>query len=189
MPIFSRRLRQNEAALKRRSGIDERHPWWALSRYYSWAQKREPRIVSKYFGGPGAFAIDEGAEYVPIQGYAWFALPSLVSRVKLRAPERLIRHLKAYLTLLNSETFGRLLRVYSPHAVAGGQSNLSRRFVKQVPMPAIRTPGDEQLIADLVSLADEPDRLSRSWLASVEELTPLVWGRELVIALREMDDA
>jgi hypothetical protein len=189
VPNFSQMLRSNEARLKSRSGIDAEHPWWGLSRYYAWVHRSEPRILTKYFGGPGAFALDETAQFVPVQGYAWFALPTLISRIKLTGYDRIISNLKAYVTLLNSTTFERLLKVFSPHPVSGGQSNLSRRFIKRIPLPAIRTPGDDDLIRELVVLADDSNRLSPDWTRRVEELTPHVWGQEVVDALREMDDA
>ncbi|TIU11358.1 MAG: hypothetical protein E5W44_11035, partial [Mesorhizobium sp.] len=118
---FSAYLDPNRVELAKRSGVGSGdRPWWALSRYYKWAQRREPRIITKYFGSVGDFALDEQAVFVPLHGYAWF------EKMTGRAAGKIgkTRLLKAYCTLLNTRTFSRLLKVYSDQ-VAGGQSNLS----------------------------------------------------------------
>ncbi|WP_414471947.1 HsdM family class I SAM-dependent methyltransferase [Microvirga sp. M2] len=131
---FGRYLAQREHELKKRSGIDEvRRPWWSLSRYYSWVQATEARILTKYFGAIGDFAVDDSAKFVPLHGYVWF----FNGRRKNTGQPlgfSLEQTLNAYHSLLNSRTFARLLKVYSD-PVAGGQSNLSARFVRPIPLP------------------------------------------------------
>jgi adenine-specific DNA-methyltransferase len=184
---YSGWLSNRRARLQRRSGVNHTDkPWWALSRYYKWADRKDARIVSKYFGAMGDFAVDEEAVFIPVQGYAWFPIFGGRSKGLIKRQDDVIGvQLRAYCTLLNSETFSRLLRVFS-HQVAGGQFNLSPRFVKKIPMPNLNEiPG---IVDELSNLANATNLMSRTWLRNVDQLAMVAWGRELVVALRELDD-
>ena len=106
----------------------------------TWALDRSPRIVSKYFGGPGSFALDCEASYIVVQGFAW--IPKWTSVSDDEQSATLVfslgarEVLAAYSAILNSDTFARLLHIYSQH-VAGGQYDLSWRFVRHVPIPNV----------------------------------------------------
>ena len=181
---FDRYLAPREVQLRKRSGVDDAvKPWWSLSRYYQWVQRPEARILTKYFGTVGDFVVDENARYVPLQGYAWFfkGLRGLTTDVSLP------QILKAYYSLLNSPTFSRLLRVFSD-PVAGGQFNLSARFVRPIPIVNLTAIEHAELSSELALLGAAGDVLSSSWLAKSDELAKRAWGLELVSALSEMDD-
>ena len=145
---FQHYLKPNRDRLAARARIvrSERSDWWGLSERRKWALDRNPRIVSKYFGGPGSFAVDFEASYIIVQGFAW--MPKWagasddeqgdVSTFTLGYREILA----AYSAILNSDIFARLLSIYSQH-VAGGQYDLSWRFVRHVPIPDV-----SELMAD-----------------------------------------
>ncbi len=140
LPVYCERyLQPNRAALSRRANIVRagRQDWWGLSEWRRWALEPGPRIVSKYFGGPGSFAPDLDAAYIVVQGFAWMPIWETgaveaedVSSFGIGMREMLT----AYSTILNSDFVARVLRLYSQH-VAGGQYDLSWRFVKGVPIP------------------------------------------------------
>src|SRR5208282_5319949 len=188
LPVyFNRFLLPYRKELSTRSGISaELKPWWSLSRYYAWSQRTEPRILTKYFGSFGVFALDLLAEFVPLQGYAWFLKQGSIRTRSAKDPSEQL--LKAYLSLLNSRAFSRLLKIFSD-PVAGGQFNLSARFVRPIPLPDLGRPENVDLATDLARLADAPDFLSPSWLRVNDELAPSAWGTDLVSALTEMDNA
>ncbi|HYU31057.1 MAG TPA: class I SAM-dependent methyltransferase [Thermoanaerobaculia bacterium] len=125
VPTFLReRLEPNKKALLDRKPSDPER-WWDLLRPRDWQAR--PKIVSTYFGDAGSFAWDADGRFVVVQGYGW--LPeSKMGR----------KHWLAYLALLNSEIFSSLLAAHSNH-VGGGQWNLSKRFVAQVPLPDLGT--------------------------------------------------
>ncbi len=149
-----------------------------------WVQSREPRILTKYFGGVGDFAADPIGEYVPLQGYAWF----LKRDAKHAARAYIDDILAAYLALVNAPTFARLLKVFSD-PVAGGQSNLSARFVRHIPLPDVVSVQRSQAFPRLVDLGQMREAFTPHWLAELDQLAAQIWGRELVSALMEMDDA
>ncbi len=137
VPIYFRQyLQRYEAELKARSSISEanRSDWWGLTRKRSWALSATPRIITKYFGDAGGFAVDIDAEYLVVQGYAWVPrwLATDLDDELAQSGDRTL--LYAYNALLNSRSFGALVEVFSPH-VAGGQFNLSPRYVNQIPIP------------------------------------------------------
>lgn len=124
--FFKERLRRQKDALLERRLVRE-DDWWRLTRPRAWQLKPTPKIVSTYFGEAGSFAWDAKGLFVVVQGYGW--LPAG------RGSARLGRTLwLAYLALLNSDVFSSLLAAHSNH-VAGGQWNLSKRFVEKVPLP------------------------------------------------------
>jgi hypothetical protein len=127
---FGHYLEPREAQLRKRSGVDDAaKPWWLLSRYYKWVERSEARILTKYFGTVGDFVVDENARYVPLHGYAWFFRGNRGRSLAIDGA--LVQILRAYYSLLNSPTFARLLKVFSD-PVAGGQFNLSVRFVRPI---------------------------------------------------------
>jgi len=188
LPVFFERyLDPRRVKLEGRSGInDDRRPWWGLGRYYEWVQRSDPRILTKYFGSTGDFALDEVAKIVPLQGYAWF--------LKSSRPKGGLEKigvggvLRAYFSLLNSTTFIRLLKVFSD-SVQGGQFNLSARFVRPIPLPDLRQDKNLEMASQLITMSQTSDRLSQLWLHRVEVIAASLWGDELVSALAEVDDA
>ena len=146
LPVYLQEyLKPNRVGLSRRAAIARsgRADWWGLSRRRIWSLDRRPRIVSKYFGGPGSFAVDFDAMYVVVQGFAWLPKWEANETSDVDGPASpfglgMRDMLSAYAVLLNSEVVARLLSTYSQH-VAGGQYDLSWRFVKHVPVPNLPT--------------------------------------------------
>ena len=183
---FSRHLFPHKEKLQNRSGIKaDDKTWWRLSRYYSWTQKSEARILTKYFGAAGDFAVDESARFIPLQGYVWFLKRQSANRPATESSINKILH--AYCHLLNSKTFSQLLSVYS-EPVAGGQFNLSARFVRQIPLPNLASADNFTIVDELSNLAEttHPTRPVEAQL--MEKLIKRAWGEELVSALAEMGD-
>jgi adenine-specific DNA-methyltransferase len=125
-------LLPNRSALMRRARIKE-ECWWRLSEHRNWQVKPSVKIVSTYFGGAGSFALDRAGSFVVVQGYGW--LP------KTKAIQSDDRNALCLLAILNSPVTGDLLAGVSSN-VAGGQWNLSKRFVERMPII------DPQLLAE-----------------------------------------
>lgn len=161
LPVYSQLyLQPNRRRLAERASIvrDRRLDWWGLSWRRNWALDPKPRIISKYFGGPGSFAVDFDAMYVVVQGFAW--LPRWADNASHdQSPAStfglgMSDILAAYAAILNSEVVARLLSAYSQH-VAGGQYDLSWRFVKNLPVPnVIALLSDERASNVVLALAD-----------------------------------
>jgi adenine-specific DNA-methyltransferase len=129
---YQRWLEHREVALKKRVGVRE---WWLPLRPREWQYERSRKLVSTYFGKPGSFAYDEQADYVVLQGFAWFWKKTLITvtdQEKRTFDETLYPF--AYLALLNSDVFERILSCYS-WRMQGGQFNLEAKFLSVVPLP------------------------------------------------------
>src|SRR5258708_39005805 len=111
VPTYAKRfLMPRRESLAGRAGHTraDRHDWWGLSwDRSSWALDSGPRLVSKYFGGPGGFATDLEAQFIVVQGFVWFpkwmdALDGHNGNVAAVSTEDL---LCAYAALMNSQRF------------------------------------------------------------------------------------
>jgi adenine-specific DNA-methyltransferase len=142
------------AELKARSSSSDR--WWELVRHRNWQIENKQKLVSSYFGDRGSFAWDSSGDFVVVQGFGWLPRRNLPSRAFSR------RLALAYLALLNSSLFSQLLSATSNN-VAGGQWDLSPRFVGDIPLPALQDP---QLIADLAKIGT---KIHRGLLAEVPQ--------------------
>lgn len=179
---FAQHLEPARVALTERKSLLRRShaPWWSLSERRAWALDPQPRIVSKYFGGPGAFAMDWQARYIVVQGYAWFA--------KWTSQEKFEVHdfLAGYFTVMNSKWFGRLLEIFAPQ-VQGGQFNLSRRYVKDIPVPHLPAHAVDEtvghLIWKLVELGERPKLDDRNWRDAADRITSELFGRNILRGL------
>ena len=136
--FLERKLKPRESHLKRRARVASQ--WWLLSEERSWQLEPEPKIVTNYFGLPGSFSYDSAGDYVAVQGYAWLWKKRVAPKSggNLQSEVHQTPLPWAYVALLNSTVFGRMLACYCPR-VQGGQFNLSRRFVKNVPVPDLGT--------------------------------------------------
>jgi hypothetical protein len=145
--------------------------------------------VSKYFGGSGGFSTDIEAEYVVVQGHAW--LPRWLPTNDQNAAEdiddasklTLETILYAYAALMNSTGFSSIIEVFSPH-VAGGQFDLSPRYVNSIPIPdlpsIVADMDGGSIVGQLARLGREPQPENRSWHARVEGLVADLYGTQLV---------
>ena len=180
VPVYVERyLQPMRSQLKERASLvrAKRRDWWGLSRRRAWAGDHCPRIVSKYFGGPGGFAMDLEGRYIVVQGFAW--LPKWQSTSKgLPIPDVLA----AYAAVLNSTGFARLLEIFSPH-VAGGQFDLSARHVARIPVPDLSTlSGDERtgrLVTRLARLGSRPQFADPEWRGSTDAITRDLFGGDV----------
>ncbi len=189
VPIYaSRFLFPKQAALANRSGIASgmREGWWGLTRSRStWAMRGVPRLVSKYFGGVGSFASDLDGAFVVVQGFGW--LPRWIKphvreaesdeHVLISNEDSLL--LTAYCALLNSQLFGRLLELHSAH-VAGGQYDLSPRYVNEIPLPRLADLLIEERLGSVVTrlseLGSDPRPLDSRWAAESARLASAAYG-------------
>ena len=177
---FDGYLRPARSRLENRSDVRHarRSYWWSLTRPRAWALDTGPRLVSKYFGRRGSFATDLDARYIVVQGYAWLPKWSTTSS----EPLLLADALAAYNAIMNSTPFGRLLEVFSPH-VAGGQFNLSPRYVNHMPVPDLPALYDQEptnpSITRLAELGHSPQISDPNWCSRVDRLTTTLFGRKI----------
>jgi len=136
VPVYySKYLVPVREVLASRSGFDTR--WWELDRKRSWQTTLAPRLVSTYFGESGSFAFDESAEYVTVNGHAWFWHRDSVALSRdIQVPFEQTPALWAYLALLNSKAFEEIMSLFSVR-LQGGQIRLEARFLSQVPLPDV----------------------------------------------------
>jgi adenine-specific DNA-methyltransferase len=166
-------LLPNKEELSRR-GSKRKANWWELSEHRAWQETSEPKIVSTYFGNSGSFGWDSGGKYVVVQGFGWLYKPTK-DFPKLTAEIGL-----SYLAILNSRLFSKLLSATSNH-VGGGQWNLSKKFVKKVPLPSLF---NSQISAVAISELSSIGRSIHAGLPVAEETR-----EDLVNAIYGLDDA
>lgn len=176
-------LKPNEAALRARASIvqSKRSDWWGLMRprTSSFAFDMRPRIVSKFFGAEGSFALDREATYLPSTGHVWRPRRDDVTVEPEAAAADSLAVLRAYVALLNSRAFMRLVSFRSV-TVAGGQFDLSSRFLDGVFLPDLWERSEDPLLADCVRrLAREgagDERINAVRATRVDRLVARLYG-------------
>lgn len=129
--------------LMRRRGFGEEN-WWLLSERRAWQGRLAPRLVSANFGGSGSFAFDSRGDYVTVNGNAWFwARETVCSPGEEPTSFEDSQAVWAYLALLNSQVFERIVSLFSVR-LQGGQLRLEKRFLSSIPMPDVT---DESQVA------------------------------------------
>jgi hypothetical protein len=164
---FRAMLKPNESALKARASIvrAKRADWWGLMhpRAGTFALDDRPRIVSKFFGAEGSFALDANGHYLPSTGHVWTPKRELTaSQLDVREDNEVeeeigegvreaasIEVMRAYVALLNSRIFVRLVSFRSV-TIAGGQFDLSSRFLAQVFLPDLWEKADDPILGEHV---------------------------------------
>lgn len=185
VPSFLKKfLTPERETLSKRANIirGNRPDWWGLSERRSWALSKEPRLISKYFGGPGGVATDLDCQYIVVQGFAWF--PKWIEDDNFQddvagLPTRAL--LAAYAAIMNSKFFGKLLEVFSPH-VAGGQFDLSPRYMNAVPLPnlpALIGRGFSRTLNRLAALGYDPKPSDVEWQLSVDRMVIDLYGGDI----------
>lgn len=131
VPRFSEEvLFPNQGRLQARKSLHDKRRWWGLSEPRRWLESKNPRIASKYFGKERPFAFDRTGEFVIVVGHSW-SLRSDAPRNDETSAEEVYLALTAF---LNSSMFIALAN-YTSVQVAGGQMDLSNRYVESVPLP------------------------------------------------------
>jgi adenine-specific DNA-methyltransferase len=111
--------------------------WWDLLRPRSWQKARNPKIVSKYFGGEHSFAFDTTGDFVVVVGHAWLMRKGQLELEIMDEGAYEITDREFYLAALaylNSATAYDLMEYLSPQ-VAGGQLDLSNKYLGALPVP------------------------------------------------------
>ena len=144
---YSGYLKPAKPALTARNGFET--TWWELYRKRSWQATLSPRLVSTYFGESGSFAFDDAGKHVTVNGHAWvWAKGPVPISADMRVPFEQTPAVWAYLAVLNSRAFERIVSLFSLR-LQGGQLRLEKRFLSQVPLPDLTD--DTQYSADVVS--------------------------------------
>ena len=184
VPTYFRKfLEANSSRLMNRAAIRRsgRSDWWGLMHERAWSVRKEPRIISKFFGAQGAFVNDHDARYLPVMGHAWFPTASLL---ETGGPGLTIREvLAAYTALLNSSAFVELLSVYAPH-VAGGQFDISSRYVDAIPLPNLPLlsldPDRGRLVSGLAQQGRNIDLADEAWTLRTERFVTHLYGGQVL---------
>jgi len=184
--FFAKFIAPNAQRLKDRAFLKQasRTDWWGLMSPRSWSAGATPKIISKFFGGEGAFLCDVDGIHLPVMGHAWILKDGQQGEAEDEVP--LSHLLFAYSALLNSEPFARLLAIYSPH-VAGGQFDLSTRHVNPIPVPNLLELSAEanrgSAIEELALLGRNVDVTNPMWRARVSNLVALLYGTSAISSL------
>lgn len=116
------RLFKFKETLEKRKGIKN---WWELTRPRNWQFTLEPRLYSARFGGAKSFGFDKLGETVILEGNAF------IPKTKFKED-----HYYFYLAFFSSETYNKLLSIYSKPLLAG--YDLGRIQIKDIPIPDVR---------------------------------------------------
>jgi adenine-specific DNA-methyltransferase len=186
LPRYGReQLLPNKDRLRARAPSENSRRWWELTRKRSWLSENNPRIISKYFGERGGFAFDAEGRFAVVQGFGW--TPSTLLTSIERNPNRRFKNgsyawLAAYTALFNSRIFEVMLAAVAPQ-VAGGQYDLSPRYVDTIPLPNLQDdalhPTFGAFVRRLDALGEEIRLDDADWIKSVEELVALLYRTRL----------
>ncbi|MBX6367343.1 MAG: N-6 DNA methylase [Rhodospirillales bacterium] len=183
---YKKYLLPNKEILKNRANIirSNRHDWWGISEHRPrWALDPTPRIVSKYFGSAGGFSVDLDASFIVVQGFAWIPKWERVLQPDTEdvAPLSTDDFLCGFVALLNSQRFGQVLNLFCPH-VAGGQLDLSPRYLNNVPLPNLidiaRDERGGRMVAELIELGRKPRLEDADWHVSANRITTALYGED-----------
>ena len=153
-------LKPNEHQLRQRASIvrSKRPDWWGLMRPRATSFESLPRIISKFFGTEGSFVFDGNAEYLPSTAHMWMPKFGGELREEMESVDEAILKdvLRAYTALFNSRAFIRLVS-FSSVIIAGGQYDLSKRFISDIYIPDLW---------DGVSQATQSENVKFLWQAT-----------------------
>lgn len=140
-------------------------------------------MVSKYFGQLGGFAADVPGQLAIVQGFGWNPTNRLEQSITT-LPDT-IRELQspnlvgAYAAFFNTRLFNTLISAVSPQ-VAGGQFDLSPRYVNQIPLPDLGASLLEEnlgpLVKELDALGREIQTNSFAWRARADRIASRLYG-------------
>jgi hypothetical protein len=147
VPEFGRHLLKYKNALRKRTYVDPQN-WWEAFRPKMTLAARTPRILTKMFGALNMAAVDAKGEFLPLQAFAWMPTEKALDV----EPELSEAALWWYCRVFNSRVFFLLRREFAAAITSGGQLDVSRKYVDDVPLPM---PSRNDLIA--IISAGEPD--------------------------------
>ncbi|MHB8884754.1 MAG: HsdM family class I SAM-dependent methyltransferase [Methylovirgula sp.] len=171
LPVFGKRLATYESALKNRKSIADPSTWWEPVRPRSDLAEQSPRIFTKMFGGPNMAAVDLKGEFLPLQAYAW--MPTFSADVPKGLEDAALYW---YCRIINSRIFFLLRRDMSAAVTAGGQLDVSPKYVNDVPIPPPRL-SDLELLAttsnpDVTSSRENDAIIATAYGTSIEAWPP-----------------
>ena len=86
---------------------------------------------------------------------------------------------------MNSRVFSKLLEFFSPH-VAGGQFDLSPRYVNAIPIPNLmelaKDPRKGRTIDRLSSLSRQPRPLDADWVTAIDRQASELYGGDFFLS-------
>lgn len=184
---FERHLKPHKAALTMRSTVAKRgKPWWTLAEQRAFETGGKARVISKYFGGVGGFAVDSGSDVAVVQGYSWYPDGGLTRASTIAssgAPNPISPgFVAAYGALFNSRLFATLLDAFSA-PVAGGQYDLSKRYVDAINLPDLgllfADTTSKTVVLELERLGTDIRATEPRWAASADAATLAAYGLDL----------
>lgn len=138
--------------------------WWDLLWRREWQKESKPKIVSKYFGGSRSFAFDSTGEFVVVVANAW-----VLTKGDVQWDITDAECYSCLLTYLSSTIAYDLLRYFSVQ-VSGGQLNLSKNFISNLPIPNLAKLKPRQLSL----LSEMGMRISRGKIERWSDVDELV---------------
>lgn len=194
IPVFyAKWLAPAKPKLKSRRGQKSR--WWDLSWRRAWQVPRRPRLYSTYFGLAGSFCYDHSGEFAVVQGYAWLWRDKIAPMQGVDTQKALdgTPLPLAYLAVLNSRVFEGVLSLRTPR-MQGGQFNLSKRHVRNTPIPdlAVMSRNSVHLVEELAAAGRTVLAVGASVCAEdLNRLTAAAYGfpESLVSELYEVANA
>lgn len=179
---FERHLMPHQAALAARSTVAKRGgSWWALSWQRGFDTGGKARVISKYFGGVGGFAVDVGSDVAVVQGHSWYPNAGLVRAATAWSNVVSPGFVAAYGALFNTGLFSTLLDAFSA-PVAGGQYDLSRRYVDSINLPdfgALAAAANRDVVIGLERLGADIRANDPGWAAAANEAAAAAYGLDL----------
>jgi len=130
---FNLKLHPNKSILSTRARKTILN-WWKLSEHRAWQVKKIPKLVSTYFGKAGSFALDGTGEFVVVQGFGWTPKNKMSLKVTY-----------AYLAILHAPFLNQLLSSVA-NQVSGGQFDLSKKYLDDMPIPYLVDESSDILI-------------------------------------------
>ena len=147
-PYSFNRLFNYKEVLTNRPRNNE-NTWWNLSEHRAWLRKKEVRLYSSEFGKSDSFAVDRKGDFVVERGNAW---------VPKKAFE--MDDYYFYLACFSSNTFDKLLSIYSKQLAGGNWYDLGAKYTCNIPIPNVHLSKvkDSEAYKKLVELGKELEK-------------------------------
>jgi len=177
---FRDHLLPSKAALKSRKTLKRQTElkWWDLLWPRAWQKERNPKIVSKYFGGRRSFAFDDSGDFVVVVGNAWILRDNGFELEVANEEAHQLTGWETYLAILTylSSTVAYELLEYASIPVAGGQLDLSNKYIGELPVPNLASLGLTE-IDELTTMGAQISDGSLDRWSDVDELVLSILSR------------